>query len=48
MSPTGAARPRVGVISPYWTLWEHTAGPYELRIGWSSRDIVTRLVVDES
>lgn len=28
--------------------WEHTAGPYELRIGWSSRDIVTRLVVDES
>ena len=27
MSPTGAARPRVGVISPYWTLWEHTAGP---------------------
>ena len=28
--------------------WEHTTGPYELRIGWSSRDIVTRLVVDES
>jgi L-arabinose isomerase len=27
MPPTGAARPRVGVISPYWTLWEHTAGP---------------------
>ncbi len=26
MSPTGA-RPRVGVIHPYWTLWEHTAGP---------------------
>jgi L-arabinose isomerase len=26
MQPTGA-RPRVGVISPYWTLWEHTAGP---------------------
>jgi L-arabinose isomerase len=21
------ARPRVGVVSPYWTLWEHTAGP---------------------
>jgi len=20
-------RPRLGVISPYWTLWEHTAGP---------------------
>src|SRR5436190_11338313 len=20
-------RPRVGVIVPYWTLWEHTAGP---------------------
>ena len=20
-------RPRVGVIAPYWTLWEHTAGP---------------------
>ncbi|MDQ3553388.1 MAG: hypothetical protein M3395_03130 [Chloroflexota bacterium] len=20
-------RPRVGVIHPYWTLWEHTAGP---------------------
>ena len=20
-------RPRVGVVSPYWTLWEHTAGP---------------------
>ncbi len=27
MPPTGAGRPRVGVISPYWTLWEHTAGP---------------------
>lgn len=27
MAATGAARPRVGVISPYWTLWEHTAGP---------------------
>jgi L-arabinose isomerase len=27
MPPTRAARPRVGVISPYWTLWEHTAGP---------------------
>jgi len=27
MPHTGAARPRVGVISPYWTLWEHTAGP---------------------
>jgi L-arabinose isomerase len=26
MQPTGG-RPRVGVISPYWTLWEHTAGP---------------------
>lgn len=26
MPPSGA-RPRVGVISPYWTLWEHTAGP---------------------
>ena len=22
-----AARPRIGVVSPYWTLWEHTAGP---------------------
>ena len=22
-----APRPRVGVVSPYWTLWEHTAGP---------------------
>ncbi len=22
-----ARRPRVGVIAPYWTLWEHTAGP---------------------
>ena len=21
------ARPRVGVVHPYWTLWEHTAGP---------------------
>ena len=21
------ARPRIGVVSPYWTLWEHTAGP---------------------
>jgi L-arabinose isomerase len=21
------ARPRIGVIHPYWTLWEHTAGP---------------------
>ena len=27
MPQTGATRPRVGVISPYWTLWEHTAGP---------------------
>jgi L-arabinose isomerase len=27
MPATGAARPRVGVVSPYWTLWEHTAGP---------------------
>lgn len=27
MATTDAARPRVGVISPYWTLWEHTAGP---------------------
>ncbi len=27
MLQTGAARPRLGVISPYWTLWEHTAGP---------------------
>jgi len=27
MAPTAADRPRVGVISPYWTLWEHTAGP---------------------
>ena len=26
MPPSGF-RPRVGVISPYWTLWEHTAGP---------------------
>lgn len=26
MSPIGA-RPRVGVVAPYWTLWEHTAGP---------------------
>ncbi len=25
--PVPDARPRVGVISPYWTLWEHTAGP---------------------
>jgi len=22
-----AARPRIGVVNPYWTLWEHTAGP---------------------
>ena len=22
-----APRPRVGVVHPYWTLWEHTAGP---------------------
>jgi hypothetical protein len=27
MPSIGAARPRVGVVSPYWTLWEHTAGP---------------------
>ena len=27
MSPARGARPRVGVIHPYWTLWEHTAGP---------------------
>ena len=20
-------RPRIGVVHPYWTLWEHTAGP---------------------
>lgn len=26
MSPTGA-RPRIGVVHPYWSLWEHTAGP---------------------
>ena len=25
MPPPG--RPRIGVVSPYWTLWEHTAGP---------------------
>ena len=25
-SPAGP-RPRVGVVHPYWTLWEHTAGP---------------------
>ncbi len=25
--PATATRPRVGVIHPYWTLWEHTAGP---------------------
>jgi L-arabinose isomerase len=24
---TGDARPRIGVVHPYWTLWEHTAGP---------------------
>jgi L-arabinose isomerase len=24
---TADRRPRVGVIHPYWTLWEHTAGP---------------------
>jgi L-arabinose isomerase len=24
---THTSRPRVGVVSPYWTLWEHTAGP---------------------
>jgi L-arabinose isomerase len=27
MAPTHGARPRVGVVHPYWTLWEHTAGP---------------------
>lgn len=27
MAPMDAVRPRVGVIAPYWTLWEHTAGP---------------------
>jgi L-arabinose isomerase len=26
MTPT-ARRPRLGVVHPYWTLWEHTAGP---------------------
>jgi L-arabinose isomerase len=25
--PHADARPRVGVVHPYWTLWEHTAGP---------------------
>ncbi|MBA3236551.1 MAG: hypothetical protein H0T59_11285 [Chloroflexi bacterium] len=25
--PLPADRPRVGVVTPYWTLWEHTAGP---------------------
>lgn len=25
MAPT--TRPRAGVVHPYWTLWEHTAGP---------------------
>ena len=27
MRPVPGARPRVGVVHPYWTLWEHTAGP---------------------
>ncbi len=27
MPPVPGARPRVGVVHPYWTLWEHTAGP---------------------
>ena len=26
-SPLAQRRPRVGVVHPYWTLWEHTAGP---------------------
>jgi L-arabinose isomerase len=26
-SAVSERRPRVGVIHPYWTLWEHTAGP---------------------
>ncbi len=43
MSPTGAARPRVGVISPYWTLWEHTAGP-SFR---ADRLALARFVADE-
>ncbi len=42
MPPTGA-RPRVGVISPYWTLWEHTAGP-TFR---SDRLALARAVADE-
>jgi L-arabinose isomerase len=42
MPPTGA-RPRVGVISPYWTLWEHTAGP-TFR---ADRLALTRAVADE-
>src|SRR5258705_10294515 len=25
--PEAKRRPRVGVVHPYWTLWEHTAGP---------------------
>ncbi len=26
-APTTGRRPRAGVVHPYWTLWEHTAGP---------------------
>jgi L-arabinose isomerase len=25
--PSRGARPRLAVVHPYWTLWEHTAGP---------------------
>ena len=42
MSPIGA-RPRVGVVAPYWTLWEHTAGP-TFR---SDRLALARAVADE-
>jgi L-arabinose isomerase len=55
MPPARGARPRVGVVHPYWTLWEHTAGPtfrtdrLELTHAVASElgDVVDAISVDE-
>ncbi len=55
MPPARGARPRVGVVHPYWTLWEHTAGPtfradrLELTRAVASElgDVVDAISVDE-
>jgi L-arabinose isomerase len=55
MPSARGARPRVGVVHPYWTLWEHTAGPtfradrLELTRAVASElgDVVDAISVDE-